>query len=144
MILHAGLIALYDHGRWKGALIEGRSGAGKSDLALRALGRGFRLVADDRVALWASEGRLYGAAPPALAGLMEARGLGVLAVATRPFVEVRLIVQCIDADAEIERVPDPAVRAYLGVAPPLVALRPLEASAIDKLTLALTLLGERR
>ena len=48
---HAGLIALYDAGGWKGVLIEGASGSGKSDLALRCLGRGFRLVADDRTRL---------------------------------------------------------------------------------------------
>ena len=52
-------------GGWRGALIEGPSGAGKSDLALRALDAGFRLVADDRVVVWTSGGRLFGRAPDA-------------------------------------------------------------------------------
>ena len=66
---HAGLIALYGGGLWRGVLIEGRSGSGKSDLALRCLSLGFRLVADDRTRLWVSEGRLFGAAPEPIAGL---------------------------------------------------------------------------
>ena len=37
MIVHAGLIAMRLRGRWRGALIEGPAGAGKSDLALRCL-----------------------------------------------------------------------------------------------------------
>ena len=49
MVRHAGLIALWDAGVWRGALIEGVSGAGKSDLMLRALQAGWTLVADDRV-----------------------------------------------------------------------------------------------
>ena len=51
MIVHAGLVALRHGGLWRGALITGPSGSGKSDLALRCLEHGFRLVADDRVLL---------------------------------------------------------------------------------------------
>ena len=72
MILHAGLVARRQDGYWRGVLIEGASGAGKSDLALRALDHGFRLVADDRVVVWASGGALYGRAPDSLAYLGEA------------------------------------------------------------------------
>jgi serine kinase of HPr protein (carbohydrate metabolism regulator) len=140
-ILHAGLIALYDRGAWKGVLIEGPSGVGKSDLALRALGQGFRLVADDRVNLWALEGHLFGAAPTSLAGLIEVRGLGVLPHPARPFAEVKLAVQCLAADEDVERVPESRSRTLLEVAVPLIALRPLEASAPDKIRLTLSLLG---
>ena len=51
-VRHAGLIAARSNGPWRGVLIEGEAGAGKSDLTLRALAAGFRLVADDRVVLW--------------------------------------------------------------------------------------------
>ena len=51
MIHHAGLLARWTGGHWRGVLIEGESGSGKSDLALRALDDGWSLVADDRTLL---------------------------------------------------------------------------------------------
>jgi serine kinase of HPr protein (carbohydrate metabolism regulator) len=143
MIVHAGLIALYDRAAWKGVLIEGPSGCGKSDLALRALTLGFRLVADDRVRLWAGEGRLYGAPPATLAGLIEARGLGIFAQGARPFAEVRLIVRCAMPGEAAERVPEPCFRTHLGVPRPLISLPFLEASAPEKLCRALNVLDAR-
>jgi serine kinase of HPr protein (carbohydrate metabolism regulator) len=140
-VVHAGLIALYDAGAWKGVLIQGPSGAGKSDLALRALHLGFRLVADDRTLLWASQGRLYGRCPPAIAGLIEARGLGVMPLAARPFARIRLLVRCLGEAQAIERMPDEARQGLLGVELPTLDLRPLEASSPMKLLHALSLLG---
>jgi serine kinase of HPr protein (carbohydrate metabolism regulator) len=137
MIVHAGLIALRVGGLWKGVLVEGASGAGKSDLAFRALTQGFRLVADDRTLLWACEGRLFGRAPDPLAGLMEVRGLDVLAEPALPFCEVALIARCGPA----ERLPDPETRERLGVQIPALSLAPLEASAPAKLGRALHHLG---
>jgi serine kinase of HPr protein (carbohydrate metabolism regulator) len=143
-ILHAGLIALYDRGAWRGVLILGPSGVGKSDLALRALDAGFRLVADDRTRVWASQGRLFGAAPPAIAGLIEARGVGIGRRATRPFAEIRLAAHCKSARDIVERLPEKATQTFMGVTIPALALRPLEASAPQKLLHALSLLGATR
>lgn len=139
---HAGLIALYDRGAWKGVLIEGGSGSGKSDLTLRCLSRGFRLVADDRTRLWVCEGRLFGAPPAPLAGLIELRGLGVLPEPARRLAEVRLVVRCLEPADHLERMPDRDTRVLLGVAVPKVAVRPFEASAPEKLVHALSLLGD--
>jgi len=133
VIRHAGLIARRERERWLGVLIEGPSGAGKSDLALRCLDHGFRLVGDDRVMLWVSAGRLFGRAPDALAGLIEARGLDVLQVEPLPFVEVALVARC----GEPERLPDPETARLLGVTLPLVTISALEASAPAKLSRAL-------
>jgi serine kinase of HPr protein (carbohydrate metabolism regulator) len=138
---HAGLIALYDRGRWKGVLIEGASASGKSDLALRCLTLGFRLVADDRTRLWVCDGRLFGASPPAIAGLIELRGLGVLPEAARPFAQVRLVVRCLEAADALERYPDPDSRTLIGITLPKVSVRSLEASAPEKVLRALSLLG---
>ena len=142
MIRHAGLLALRRAGDWRGVLIEGPSGSGKSDLALRALDAGWSLVADDRTLLWTCAARLYGRAPDPLTGLIEARGLGVLATPARAFAQVCLVVSCTPAEA-VERLPDEAVTTLLGVRLPLVRLAALEASATAKLGRALTHLGVR-
>ena len=137
MIRHAGLIAMRPNvpggGPWRGVLIEGASGAGKSDLALRCLDLGFRLVADDRVELWTSAGRLFGAAPAALAGLIEARGLGILAVEPLPLAEVALVVRC----GAPERLPDDDHVQILGISLPRVTIAALESAAPAKLSRAL-------
>lgn len=133
MIRHAGLIARRLRGRWKGVLVEGPSGAGKSDLALRALDQGFRLVADDRVLVWTSAGRLYGRAPDALHGMIELRGVDVVSVAAISFAEIVLIARL----GAPERIPEPRVEDVLGVAVPLLDADPFEATAAAKLSRAI-------
>ena len=133
MIRHAGLIARRVGGYWRGALIEGPSGAGKSDLAIRALDAGFRLVADDRVVLWASGGRLYGRAPDPLKGLIEMRGVDVVAVEPLPFAAVAMIARL----ASPERMPEQHTEKVLGISVPTLDVAPFEASAPAKLSRAL-------
>jgi len=131
---HAGLIAARLGGYWRGALIEGPAGAGKSDLALRALCAGFRLVADDRVMLWVSGGALYGRAPASLAGLIEARGLGIADVTALPLAQVALVARA----GTPERMPEPAFTDILGLRLPLLILDLRESSAPAKLSHALS------
>ena len=133
---HAGLIALASPAGWRGVLIEGPSGAGKSDLALRALDHGFRLVADDRVLVWASGGALFGRAPETLFGLIEVRGQGVQTAAALRLARIALVVDCVGAD-EVERCPDPAAARYEGIFVPRLQLWPFEPSAPAKLRRAL-------
>ncbi len=135
MIRHAGLIAVRLRGTWRGVLIEGPAGAGKSDFALRALDQGFSLVADDRVALWVSEGRLFGRAPDTLAGLIEVRGVQVTLNLALPLAEVALVVR----DGAPDRIPEPRDEAILAVRVPALTLPLREASAPAKLSRALTL-----
>ncbi|MBS0363262.1 MAG: HPr kinase/phosphorylase [Proteobacteria bacterium] len=132
---HAGLIARRLGGRWLGALIEGPAGAGKSDLALRALDQGFRMVADDRVLLWASGGAVFGRAPDTLSGLLEVRGLDVIRVPAWPLAQVALVVR----PGASERIPAPRSTGICGVEVPLLELDLGAASAPAKLSRALTL-----
>ena len=141
MILHAGLLAARVGGDWRGVLVDGPSGVGKSDLALRALAHGFQMVADDRVIAWVCDGRLFGAAPAPIQGLMEQRGLGVLPVPYRRLTEISLLAVCEPMDRAIERLPDPQARLVEGVSIPLLRLHPLEASAPFKLLRALSHIG---
>lgn len=141
MIRHAGLVATRTGGRWRGALIEGPSGTGKSDLAIRMIATGFRLVADDRVVVWTSGGRLYGKAPEALSGMIEARGIGIVPQTPLDFCEVVLLVECRREPGAVERMPDPAAADVFGVAVPRIELWPFEAAGPAKLRRALEHLG---
>ena len=130
-LVHATCVALRLPGRtWRAVLLRGASGAGKSDLALRLIDAGGRLVADDQTRI-ARRGRtLTASAPTVLAGLIEVRGVGI---ARGPLA---MIVDLVPPE-HVERLPDPAEEEVLGVALPLLALAPFEASAPAKLRLAL-------
>ncbi len=108
-----------------GVLLLGRPGAGKSDLALRLLARGFDLVADDRVMV--ADGRA--APPPALAGLLEVRGLGIV---RRPYVAPVRLALVVRLGANAARLPD-----ALAPGLPAIALDPAAASAPERVALAL-------
>lgn len=72
--LHASCVE-FEH---RALLIIGNSGDGKSTLALELMAFGATLVADDRVDLLRIKDTIFASAPSAIAGKIEARGLGVL------------------------------------------------------------------
>jgi RNase adaptor protein for sRNA GlmZ degradation len=119
-----------------GVLLRGPSGAGKSDLALRLIEAGARLVADDQVEVSVRDGRLVAAAPAPIAGKLEVRGIGIVAVATATSAPLVLVVDLVEPPA-VERLPEPSAETILGVTLPRIALAPFEASAAAKLRLAL-------
>jgi serine kinase of HPr protein (carbohydrate metabolism regulator) len=141
VIRHAGLIALRIGRDWRGALIEGPSGSGKSDLALRALDEGFRLVADDRVLVWTSGGRIYGRAPDALHGLLESRGAGVLPCSALPFASIVLAIRCEASPEAVERMPAGEVLELPGGTVPVRSLWPFDRAAPAKLRRIIEHLG---
>lgn len=61
-----------------GVMLRGASGSGKSDLALRLIDRGARLVADDVTLVSARGGRAWATGLARGRGLIEARGVGIL------------------------------------------------------------------
>jgi serine kinase of HPr protein (carbohydrate metabolism regulator) len=141
MIIHAGCVALSSPQGWRGVLIQGPSGVGKSDLALRLIDEGFRLVSDDRTQVWRSQERLFAACPESLSGLIEARGLGIVPQPSIRLAEVWLAVRCLSPAEPLERMPDAQATEVCGAAVPLLQLHPLEASAPAKLRRALASIG---
>ena len=119
-----------------GVLLRGAPGSGKSDLALRAIAAGARLVADDQVLLTPRAGRVVASAPPALSGMIEIRGLGLMRVEAEAEVELAMIVDLV-APTMIDRLPERRCATLLGVDLPCLALTPFEASAPVKLRFAL-------
>ena len=118
-----------------GVLLLGASGTGKSDLALRLIDGGARLVADDRTDLLRRDGELFASAPHTIAGRIEVRGIGILAVPAVAEARVRLAIELVEP-ARVERLPDGCSREFLGVSVPLLALDPFAASSAAKVRLA--------
>jgi HPr kinase/phosphorylase len=139
MFVHATCVALRAGKRWRAVLLRGPSGAGKSDLALRLIEAGGRLVADDQTHV-AKVGRaLIASPPPALAGMIEARGIGILELHRSQVLArapVALLVDLVAPD-RIERLPEPALETLQEVELPRLDLAPFEASSAAKLRLAL-------
>jgi len=109
LTLHASAVAIGA----RGVLLFGPSGAGKSALALALIGRGAALVADDRVMLRRVGGALLARAPATIAGLIEARGVGILRLPAVP--EVPLVL-AVDLGREpAARMPQCATITHLGI-----------------------------
>ncbi len=133
--LHASCVSIGG----RGVLIEGLSGSGKSDLALRLIDRGAVLVSDDYTTVRRIDGKLIASAPPNIGGLIEVRGVGLVPMPFESDVSVALIVSIA---ATIERLPDfNSTRIVAGVAIPTCLIAPLESSAAIKTEMLLKLRG---
>ena len=131
-LVHATCLAL----EGRGLLLRGPSGSGKSDLALRLIEEGARLVADDQTLLTETDGRLIARSPDSIAGKLEVRGVGIRRVPSLSETTLELIVDLVGSGA-VERLPDPQSESLGGVELPRIALDPFAASAPLKLRLAL-------
>jgi hypothetical protein len=132
--------ALFGAPKGMGILLVGRSGAGKSDLALRLMALGAELVADDRSDIFVARGRLMAKSPAAIAGLLEVRGVGILSL---PFCEKTVLGMVVRLGKTSKRLPEPELwrpPAALALKPkgflPVINLNAFEAAAPEKLLLA--------
>jgi serine kinase of HPr protein (carbohydrate metabolism regulator) len=132
ILVHGTTVAL----EGEGVLLRGPSGSGKSDLALRLIDGGARLIADDQTELTRVADGLLARSPASIAGRMEVRGIGILRVPTVPSALLRLVIDLVAPD-RVERLPEPQFCDYLQCSLPLLALAPFEASAPAKIRLAL-------
>lgn len=128
-VMHGTLVDVYG----VGLLLTGRSGIGKSEIALDLVERGHRLVADDVVTLTrTARGVLTGMGNELLTHHMEIRGIGIIdvqsifgirAIRLRKRVEVEVVLKEWDEVDEVDRlgVVDRATE-ILGVQIPQVTL----------------------
>ncbi|WP_407494610.1 HPr kinase/phosphorylase [Pseudooceanicola sp. MF1-13] len=113
-ILHANTVAL--NGR--ALLIQGPSGAGKSMLSVGLMALGAVLVADDRTVLRRVGAGLVASVPPAIAGQIEARGIGILKADHVEAAEVSAVVDL--ATPETDRLPPQRSTCLLGITLPVL------------------------
>lgn len=112
--LHASCVALAG----RGVLIIGASGSGKSGLALQLMALGAQLVSDDGTVLRVQDGVPVASAPDSIRGMIEARGVGLLAADTCAAAPVVLVV---DLDqTETDRLPPDRKTQLLGQEVPVV------------------------
>ena len=125
-------------------LIRGRSGSGKSDLALRCLNLPIGplvtdrvlLVADDQVALEHDAMGLLVKSPAQIRGKIEVRGVGIVTVETIEQARLCLVADLV-APGQIDRMPEPQMCDIDGVVVPRILVAPFEASAPLKILLCL-------
>ena len=118
----------------RGVVIAGRSGSGKSDLALRLIDRGFVLVSDDQTMISKSGEQLIATAPGNIRGKLEVRGIGILEM---PNAESAAVSLWVELTNEIKRLPDGEKHMILGIDVPQISLDAMTASAPIKVELAL-------
>jgi serine kinase of HPr protein (carbohydrate metabolism regulator) len=133
--VHATAIAIDS----RGVLLRGPSGSGKSDLALRLVDGGARLISDDLVRIERRGSDLWVMVPPGvpaeLRHRIEIRGLGIAALPGEVEAPLALVVDLASAPIS-ERLPPAQQCQYLEVGLPLIAVDPFAASAAAKLRLA--------
>lgn len=135
-MLHASTVAI----NGQAVLITGISGSGKSDLALRLIDRGAKLVSDDYTLLSRVGTQLIASSPATIKGKLEVRGLGIIDCDALDAAPAALIVRL---DAEPLRMPEESSQTIAGVALSSIAIPPFEASTAIKVELALRGLASR-
>tara|TARA_B100002051_G_scaffold208872_1_gene200247 strand:+ start:162 stop:593 length:432 start_codon:yes stop_codon:yes gene_type:complete len=114
LIMHASCVDV----NGSGVLIVGRSGSGKSSLAINLLALGSKLVADDRCELIRKKNGFRISKPASLPKSIEIRGVGLVSV---PMVNETSLDWVVNMDeVEKERMPNPRFTEIGGFRVPTV------------------------
>ena len=118
----------------KGILIRGRSGAGKSDLALQLIAQRATLVADDYCIINVLKNQIIATCPKNTQGAIEMRGYGIINLPYQKTTRVHLIVDLLKA-RDIPRLPDNPFICFEGINLSHIMVDPTTASAAAKIRL---------
>jgi len=118
-------------------MLLGPSRSGKSDLAYRMMcgPEAAKLISDDQTLVSVEDGCLTARAPENLRGLIELRGLGLLAVPSVTVSRLHLTVRLVARD-DVPRIAEPAHFSLCGIDLPLIALHAFDATCGLKLSVA--------
>ena len=124
--------------RNKGILFRGKSGSGKSELALKFIeNKGAVLVADDVVVFKMRQNRLIGEAPQNIKGLLEIRNVGISRYDFVNEAEVGLLVNLVSSKENLERLPKNKTENILGVEIPAIDLYADDMTIVEKIIVKL-------
>ena len=127
-----------------GILICGSSGCGKSDLCLRLIDQGAKLVSDDQTVIENENNALIARCPANIKGLLEIRGIGIVEIPSIEQTEIRLKLILQDS-MKIDRMPSKKRELIENVEIPVFELDAFSLSAIIKIkTLLLVGKGKRK
>ena len=118
-----------------GIMIIGKSGSGKSDLALRLIDSGAMLISDDLTICKKSGDFLYLNSHKETRGLLEVREIGIMTVPYIDNIKLALIVELTDID--LKRSPGEISCKILGIRVPKIKLLGRESSAVAKIKIKL-------
>lgn len=137
MEIYATAIALDD---CTAVLLLGDSGSGKSSVALRLLDAGAKLVGDDRVLLHCDGDVLCVSSHARGCGLIEARGLGIFQLPDVQCAQNVPVVMAVELVSDApERMAEPTLKQWLGVAVPCWSLWSQDVALVAKLRLLVRL-----
>ena len=124
--------------RNKGILFRGKSGSGKSELALKFIeNKGAVLVADDVVVFKMRQNRLIGEAPQNIKGSLEIRNVGISRYDFVNEAEVGLLVNLVSSKENLERLPKNKTENILGVEIPAIDLYANDTTILEKIIVKL-------
>ncbi len=129
--VHGTSIALEDNG----VLIVGRSGSGKSDLALRLIDSGGTLISDDQTLCLKRKNEIFLFSIKEIYGLLEVRGMGIIKVPYIENVKMKIIVSLVKTKSKQSNFKNK--KKLFGLNFPYLEIDPNEISAVAKIKLKL-------
>lgn len=132
--MHASFVLWHN----KGILFRGKSGSGKSELALKFIeNKNAVLVADDVVELKVRQNKLWGSSPQNIRGLLEIRNVGISRYEYAEEATVSLLVNLLPAKENLERLPKNKTENILGVEIPAIDLYAEDTTILEKIIVKL-------
>ena len=137
--IHATCVSLNN----KGILLLGKSGSGKSDLALRLIEQtGAILISDDRTELLIKNNKITASYVDKIKGLLEVRGIGIINKNYQKETQISLVVELVDNLKKVERLPEEEYWKFKNIKIRKIKLFPFECSAPYKIKAACDEIGE--